>query len=81
LEFTVIGSLKSWSVVDEVHKITVPTLLINGEHDEAQPVCVSPFFNNIPKVKWVTLSDASHMPNFEVRDKYMKVVVDFLRLT
>jgi len=35
-EFTVVGSLKSWSVVDQVHKITVPTLVLNAEFDEAR---------------------------------------------
>ena len=77
-EFTVIGSLKSWTVEEEVKKITVPTLLINGEYDEAQDICVAPFFRNIPKVKWVTLQGGSHMPHVEVPDKYMQVVLDFL---
>jgi len=80
-EFTVIGSLKTWSVVDEVHKIQVPTLLINGEFDEAQNVCVAPFFRNIPKVKWITISDASHCSNLEQPEKYMQIVADFLKTT
>lgn len=80
-EFTVVGSLKTWSVVDEVHKIKVPTLLINGEHDEAQDVCVVPYFRGIPKVKWVTIADASHMSHVEQRGKYMKLVSDFLHTT
>jgi pimeloyl-ACP methyl ester carboxylesterase len=80
-EFTVVGSLKTWSVVDEVHKIKIPTLLINGEHDEAQDVCVAPFFRGIPKVKWVTISEASHMSHVEQREKYMQIVADFLKTT
>ena len=35
-EFTVIGSLKTWDVREELHKIKVPTLVINGEYDEAR---------------------------------------------
>lgn len=35
-EFTVVGSLKTWSIVDQLHKITVPTLVLNGEFDEAR---------------------------------------------
>ena len=35
-EFTVVGSLKTWSVIDELHKISVPTLILNGEFDEAR---------------------------------------------
>jgi L-proline amide hydrolase len=80
-EFTVVGSLNTWSVVEEVHKIKIPVLLINGEHDEAQSVCVAPFFRGIPKVKWVTISDASHMSHVEKRDEYMQIVADFLQMT
>ena len=78
-EFTVIGSLRTWSVIDECHKITVPTLLINGEHDEAQDVCTAPFFRGIPKCKWVTVQGASHMPNAEFPEKYGEIVTDFLK--
>ena len=35
-EFTVVGSLKTWSVIEELHKIRVPTLVLNGEFDEAR---------------------------------------------
>ena len=35
-EFTVIGSLKTWDVRDQLHNINVPTLVINGEYDEAR---------------------------------------------
>ncbi|EXJ65834.1 uncharacterized protein A1O5_11075 [Cladophialophora psammophila CBS 110553] len=77
-EFTVIGNLKTWSVIEDVHKITVPTLLLNGEWDEARDSCVYPFFQ-IPKVKWYTLLGASHCSNLEVPEKYMEVVVEFLK--
>jgi L-proline amide hydrolase len=35
-EFTVVGSLRDWSIVDQVHKIAVPTLVLNAEFDEAR---------------------------------------------
>ncbi|OBZ76116.1 L-amino acid amidase [Grifola frondosa] len=50
-EFHVIGSLKDWSILDEIHKINVPTLLLNGAYDEAQDSTVVPFFKSIPQVK------------------------------
>ena len=65
-------------MVDEVHKITVPTLLYNGEYDEAQDSAVIPFFRGIPKVKWITISNASHMSHIEQRGKYMQLTADFL---
>lgn len=78
-EFHITGSLKEWSVIPELHKITVPTLLLNGRYDEAQDSVVEPFFKEIQsKVKWYTFSESSHMPQYEERELYMKHVGDFL---
>lgn len=77
-EFTVIGSLKTWSVVEELGKIEVPTLVLNGGWDEARDSSVYPFFTNIPHVKWYTFPNASHMSNVEEPEKYNAVVSDFL---
>lgn len=40
--------------------------------------CVYPFFREIPKVKWYTFGNCSHMTNAEVPEKYAEVVSDFL---
>jgi L-proline amide hydrolase len=77
-EFFVIGSLKSWSVIDKVAAIDVPTLLISGRHDEATPVVVQPFADNIKDVRWVIFEDSSHMPHVEETEKCMKTVAEFL---
>lgn len=70
--------MKNWSVVDQVHKIKVPTLLINGKYDEAQDEVVEPFFKNIEKVKWVRFAESSHLPQIEETEEYLKVVKEFL---
>ncbi|KAI0650671.1 prolyl aminopeptidase-2 [Trametes meyenii] len=77
-EFHVIGSLRDWSIVDEAFKINVPTLLLNGAYDEATDSTVLPFFKAIPKVKWFTFAESSHTPLWEEREKYIKVVAEFL---
>ncbi|XHG01104.1 hypothetical protein AWENTII_004506 [Aspergillus wentii] len=43
-EFWVEGSLKDWTVLETLHKISVSVLLINGHYDEAQDSAVKPFF-------------------------------------
>ena len=78
LEFHITGSLKTWSVIPDLHKITVPTLLLNGRYDEAQDSVVEPFFKNISKVKWFTFAESSHMPQYEERELYMQRVGEFL---
>ena len=76
-EFYVTGSLKTWTVVDRLSSISVPTLLLNGRYDEAQDSCMVPFFENIAKVRCVTLENSSHMPFVEERKKYMQLVGNF----
>ena len=77
-EFFVIGTLREWSVVDKVHAISAPTLLLSGRHDEATPATVQPFFDGIPDVKWEIFESSSHMPFVEEPDRYMAVVSQFL---
>ena len=56
----------------------MPTLLINGRYDEAQDEVVQPYFEHIPKVKWIRFAESSHLPQFEERKEFMKVIADFL---
>jgi L-proline amide hydrolase len=77
-EYYCVGTLKDWTVVDEVHKITAPTLLVSGRYDEATPATVQPFFDNIPDVQWEIFEESSHMPFVEETDRYMQVVEEFM---
>ena len=77
-EFHVIGTMKTWSVIDRLHEVTVPTLLVNGRHDEATPACVQPFADHIPDVRWEVFEDSSHLPHVEEEERYLQVVGAFL---
>ena len=77
-EFHVIGTLRDWSVVDRVHAITAPTLLLSGRYDEATPATIEPFMENIPNVRWVIFEDSSHEPFIEEPDPYFAVLNAFL---
>ncbi|KAA1477686.1 proline-specific peptidase [Dentipellis sp. KUC8613] len=79
-EFHVIGTLKTWSIVDQLHTIEYPTLVINGAYDEAQDECVQPLFERIPRVKWVQFAESSHMPFIEETERYLNVLGSFLRV-
>lgn len=56
----------------------MPTLLINGEYDEATDEVMRPFFTNIEKVKWVTMSGVAHCSYLEEPEKHIAIVADFL---
>lgn len=78
-EFNVIGSLKGWDITPELHKINVPTLLINGNYDEAQDITMEPYFREIPgKVKWVRFPESSHCPHLEETGAFVEAVGNFL---
>lgn len=77
-EFYITGSLKTWSVIDRLHNIQVTTLLINGRYDEAHDMVVEPFFQHIPKVRWVQFADSAHVPQLEETERFMQVVWAFL---
>ncbi|KZT08017.1 proline-specific peptidase [Laetiporus sulphureus 93-53] len=79
-EFYITGTIKNWSIIDKLHTIKQPTLVINGAFDEAQDLCVAPLFQHIPKVKWVQFANSSHLASFEERERYMQVLSDFLKL-
>ena len=78
-EFHVIGSLRGFDISPLLPRIQVPTLLINGAHDEATDDTVRPFFELIPgKVKWRTLGNSAHMAHVEERGAYVECVRGFL---
>jgi L-proline amide hydrolase len=77
-EFLCIGTLKSWDIHDQLHKISVPTLLINGAYDEATPGMVQEIHRRIPDVTWELFPNSSHMPHVEEPERFKRVVNGFL---
>jgi L-proline amide hydrolase len=76
--FKCTGSLRDWSMVGEARKIEVPTLLIIGEREIASDECLGPFWREIPKLKWVKFVNSAHGPWLEERERFFRVVGDFL---
>ena len=75
------GALEHYSSIPLLPKIRVPTLVYNGEFDTATYASVVEFFNHIPKVRWVTLPGASHMPHLdspELLEDTLKLISSFL---
>jgi proline-specific peptidase len=77
-EFHVIGTLRTWNIVDRLGEIRMPTLLLSGRHDEATPAIVETIHRGIPESEWVLFEQSSHMPHVEERERYMQVVGAFL---
>jgi len=77
-EFHVIGTMKTWTVIDRLDQVVAPTLLVNGRYDEATPACVQPFADRIPDVRWEVFESSSHLPHVEEEERYLQVVGAFL---
>ncbi len=78
-EFHVIGTMKDWTIEDRLSSIIAPTLLISGRHDEATPLVVAPYVENIPGCRWVVFEKSSHMPHVEEKELCLKTVSEFLK--
>ncbi|KAI9788991.1 MAG: hypothetical protein M1816_006449 [Peltula sp. TS41687] len=79
-EFYVTGSLKTWSIIDRLHLINVPTLVINGQYDEAQDIVIWPFLEEkrSKTSDGSRIQNASHMSHLERPSRYLKIVAQFL---
>ena len=77
-EFHVIGTMKDWTIEGRLHNVVAPTLLISGRYDEATPLVVKPFVDEIPGIEWVVFEESSHMPHVEEKALCLKTVSDFL---
>ncbi|QFZ21580.1 proline iminopeptidase-family hydrolase [Saccharothrix syringae] len=78
-EFHVVGTLKDYSLVDELASVRVPTLVVRGEHDEITPAAAAPFHELIPGARLEVVPDASHLPHLENPDRFDAVLVEFLK--
>lgn len=77
-EFHVIGTLKDWDIRQDLHKISVPTLHVSGQYDEATPAMVSEVHQLMPGSTWELFPESSHMPHIEEPARFKRIVTQFL---
>jgi L-proline amide hydrolase len=77
-EFHVVGTLKGWNITPRLADVSVPVLVISGEHDEATPAVVRPLVAALSDVRWEILEDASHSTHVEQPERFLELVDAFL---
>jgi L-proline amide hydrolase len=77
-EFHVWGTLRGWSIIDRLHQITAPTLVIAGEFDEATPDTWQPYVERIADATSHVFPDTSHCTHLEKPEEFRDVVAEFL---
>lgn len=79
-EFTSTGTLRDFDRMEELNGITVPTLLVCGEFDEASPRTVQGYSQMIPKSRFEVIPDAAHSTLNDNPQAMLKVIGDFLEI-
>jgi proline iminopeptidase len=77
-EFLYIGNLKDWNRVPDLHTISVPVLIVCGEHDELTPACAMRMKHAIPQAELHVVPNGSHMSFYENPDDYYPALLNFL---
>lgn len=78
-EFCYTGNLKDWNRIPDMHRITVPCLIIHGEHDELPPSCGMKMQQVLPNARMAVFQNSSHTPLYEEPERYNKVLLEFLQ--
>ncbi len=77
-EFTIVGTIRDWTVTDRLGEIRVPTLVTVGKYDEVTPVVAGSIHRGIPGSELRLFSESSHLAFWEERSRYFDVLRDFL---
>ena len=77
-EFHVVGTLKSWDIIDRLPEINVPTMVTSGKYDEATPLISGTVYTGIPGARWTIFDNSSHMAHVEEAERYIQVLSAWL---
>ena len=73
-EFTQLGTLKDYDVIDQLGDIKEPALIINGGNDLCTPYVAKFMYDRIPNSEWELFRTCRHMCFVEDNDHYVEVL-------
>ena len=73
-EFTPLGTLKDYDVIDQLGDIKEPALIINGGNDLGTPYVAKFMYDRIPNSEWELFRTCRHMCFVEDNDHYVEVL-------
>lgn len=73
-EFTPLGTLKDYDVIDQLGDIKEPALIINGGNDLCTPYVAKFMYDHIPNSEWELFRTCRHMCFVEDNDHYVEVL-------
>ena len=75
------GSLRHWDRMDDLGAVTMPVLLVHGEHDYIVPDLAAMARDRLPNASLALFPGCSHMPFFEDPERYLHTVNQFIQAT
>ena len=77
-EFTPLGTLKDYDVIDQLGDIKEPALIINGGNDLCTPYVAKFMYDRIPNSEWELFRTCRHMCFVEDNDHYVEVLKNWM---
>jgi proline iminopeptidase len=78
-EFTINGNIRDINFTSELHRISVPSLILHGRYDEVTPTVGKRIHREIPGSRLHIFPRSSHVSFWEERAAYMRLIRDFMR--
>jgi proline iminopeptidase len=77
-EFRCTGTLKDFDRTESLSKISVPTLFLTGEFDEARPQTVKYFSKQVHNAEFAVIKGAGHSTLHDNQESYNEILANFL---
>lgn len=78
-EFGIAGRLANWDRSKDLHKITVPTLVVGAEHDTMDPEHMKWMSTQVQHGSYLYCPNGSHMCMYDDQYAYMQGVIKFIK--
>jgi proline iminopeptidase len=73
------ATLAEWSRFDDLHSITVPTLVIGAEYDTMDPAHLKRMAARLPAGQYLHCPTGSHLAMYDDQQTYFTGLIEFLR--
>mgnify|MGYP002713049779 CR=1 FL=1 len=78
-EFLYVGNLKDWNRLDALAGLSVPVLILAGQHDEITPACAMRMRQAAPHAELKIFPNSAHMPFYEEPEPFFATLSAFLQ--
>jgi proline iminopeptidase len=78
-EFVITGNFKDWDRWNDLHRITVPTLVLAARHDEMNPEDMKRQSELMPRARFALCENGSHCAMYDDQAAYFNHLITFVR--